>query len=391
MLGNLGSRDCDRFIPPRHHDKSLHPDCALTDSASTPDSLYSCMIKRQLFGESNERVMPFPQLRRKESSSVSWESGCRAEQVDANACSPTKILDIPGYRDDYYQNCVDWSSDGTLAIALDREVYLYNAEQVVKLCEGTQGGPYISSVKLYDGIALVGMSSGDVEVYDLGEGQKIRTVRGHQERVAALDMVGGLLVTGSKDKCILVHDLREEWSQVRDFGNHNGEICTIKAKNGIENVFASGSTDGTAIVWDLNHGLVTHLKGHKGAVKALDWCPWKNGILATGGGNSSHKNIKVWNTNSSMLLANHPIDSQISGIAFNDEYRMMVTAHGHPHNTIELWSLESSQERMRVCHKRTLPGHRGRILNLLQSHDQKHLCTAGADENLRVWALSGGA
>ena len=151
------------------------------------------------------------------------------------------------------------------------------------------------------------MSNGTVEVYDLEEGHKIRTVRGHKERVAAMDMVTGLLITGSKDQTILSHDLREEFSQVRNFCNHSGEICTIKAKNSIEGVFASGSSDGTAIVWDVNHGLMTHLKGHKGAVKALDWCPWKNGILATGGGSYSHKNVKVWNTNSSMLLVNHPI------------------------------------------------------------------------------------
>jgi hypothetical protein len=39
------------------------------------------------------------------------------------------------------------------------------------------------------------------------------------------------------------------------------------------------------MIWDLKYGLVNQIKGHKGAVKALDWCPWKNSLLATGGGN----------------------------------------------------------------------------------------------------------
>jgi len=58
----------------------------------------------------------------------------------------------------------------------------------------------------------------------------------------------------------------------------------LKAKNKTEKIFASGSVDGSAIIWDLKYGFIDQLKGHKGAVKALDWCPWKNGILATGGG-----------------------------------------------------------------------------------------------------------
>ena len=64
--------------------------------------------------------MPFPQLKHKESSNLSWESGCRVDQIDSNVSSPSKILDIPGYRDDFYQNCIDWSPNGTLAIALEK-------------------------------------------------------------------------------------------------------------------------------------------------------------------------------------------------------------------------------------------------------------------------------
>jgi len=68
-------------------------------------------------------------------------------------------------------------------------------------------------------------------------------------------------------------------------------------------VFASGSTDGSAIVWDVKYGKIDQYKGHKGAVKALDWCPWKNGVLATAGGNLENKSIKIWNTINSKLVS----------------------------------------------------------------------------------------
>lgn len=41
--------------------------------------------------------------------------------------SPERILDAPEFRDDYYLNLMDWSSANILAVALNREMYLWNA------------------------------------------------------------------------------------------------------------------------------------------------------------------------------------------------------------------------------------------------------------------------
>jgi WD40 repeat protein len=52
--------------------------------------------------------------------------------------------------------------------------------------------------------------------------------------------------------------------------------------------------------------MIYKLKGHKGAVKGLSWCPWKSGILATGGGNKD-KCLKLWNTTNSQLITSQKI------------------------------------------------------------------------------------
>ncbi len=62
--------------------------------------------------------------------------------------------------------------------------------------------------------------------------------------------------------------------------------------------------------------MIERLKGHKGAVKALSWCPWKSGLLATGGG-SNDMCIRLWNTSTSKLLLNKNLDSQISSLIWN--------------------------------------------------------------------------
>lgn len=41
--------------------------------------------------------------------------------------NPERILDAPEFRDDYYLNLMDWSSTNFLAVALNKEMYLWNA------------------------------------------------------------------------------------------------------------------------------------------------------------------------------------------------------------------------------------------------------------------------
>jgi len=44
-------------------------------------------------------------------------------------------------------------------------------------------------------------------------------------------MNNNILITGSKDRSILVNDLRERENVVKTFDNHTGEVLTIKVKS----------------------------------------------------------------------------------------------------------------------------------------------------------------
>jgi hypothetical protein len=48
---------------------------------------------------------------------------------------PFRVLDAPNLCDDFYLNLMDWSSENQLAVALDRSVYIWNAntESVTEL------------------------------------------------------------------------------------------------------------------------------------------------------------------------------------------------------------------------------------------------------------------
>lgn len=95
---------------------------------------------------------------------------------------------------------------------------------------------------------------------------------------------------------------------------HEQQVCGITVKNG---KVASSSADGKVIIWDLHnkyHFQTHHL--HKGAVKALQWCPWKVNLLASGGGKKDHQ-IILWNAESQQIEETLDGKSQITGLTWN--------------------------------------------------------------------------
>lgn len=96
--------------------------------------------------------------------------------------TPSRVLDAPGLKNDFYLNVVDWSCKNHLAVALDNLVYTWDASnaKVNKLVDAGESDS-ISSVNFNKaGSQLaVGLDSGKVQVWDL-EAQKVKeTFNGH--------------------------------------------------------------------------------------------------------------------------------------------------------------------------------------------------------------------
>lgn len=78
-------------------------------------------------------------------------------------------------------------------------------------------------------------------------------------------------------------------------------------------MFASGANDSKVYIWDVRHNTpLSTIKGHKGAVKAISWCPWKSNTLATGGGKND-RTIKIWGENMN-LISQTETKSQLTGL-----------------------------------------------------------------------------
>ena len=165
---------------------------------------------------------------------------------------PERVLDAPGMEDDFYLNLLSWSVKNAVAVALGTSTYVWNADtgNVVQLGEAPEGS-YVSSVDFSnDGAFLgVGLSNGNVELWDIESGQKLRMMSGHQGQVAVMSWNQHILSSGCADGSIWHHDVRIGRHKVMELLGHNGEVCGLKWRSDGE-LLASGGNDNVVNIWD---------------------------------------------------------------------------------------------------------------------------------------------
>jgi WD40 repeat protein len=318
--------------------------------------------------------------------------------------NPSKILDAPGLQNDFYSQLTSWSQDNMLAVALGASLYTYDpvTTQVTNL--GPIGGSEhhritcVSWCRTRSGthILAVGFANGHVIVLDMLKVVSLQRVHHHKSSVFSIEWNGSIMTTASRDTTIRHYDLRSDARDANDCwrGGHEQSVVNMKW-NHDSTVLASGGNDDIVCLWDIkkissNYSQAVTprftLAEHKGAVKALDWCPFKHNMLATGGGNSD-QTVKLWNTDTGVLLKSHPTRAQVSGLVWNPHGRKeLVAAYGFGSNKqdqIALWKYSSQAHGLTKLH--ACGSQEGRVLNMEISPDGATLLTAGDDESLSFW------
>ncbi|KAK6135548.1 hypothetical protein DH2020_030719 [Rehmannia glutinosa] len=215
--------------------------------------------------------------------------------------SESRILDAPNLKQDFYLNIMEWGKTNILAVALGTKIYLWNADnrRVEELSEAGENDYPASVSWSEDGKMLAaGYRGSTMQLYDAESLKPVRSLNGHQRRVASIAWNGHLLTTGSGDRTIINHDVRARNSIACCIKAHRGEVCGLKWSS-TGNILASGGNDNLVYLWDvckmssMHH--VYRLNDHRAAVKALAWCPYNCNVLASGGG-LADGSLKIWNT-----------------------------------------------------------------------------------------------
>jgi len=300
------------------------------------------------------------------------------------ATAPERVLDAPGLVDDYYLNLLDWSSGNQVAIGLERSVYVWSAETgtVNPLLE-CDASTYISSVKWSGDGAYVaaGLGTGEVQIWDVEEGTKLRSMFGHDTRVGVMGWNKHLLSTGARSGLVYNHDVRIAQHKVAELVSHTSEVCGLEWRaDGAQ--LATGGNDNLVSIWDARSLNAPKFQktNHKAAIKALSWCPWQSNLLATGGG-SHDRMIHFWNTTSGARVNSIDTGSQVTSLRWSTSYKEIVSSSGFPDNSLSIWSYPTLVKNVEI------PAHESRVLHSCLSPDGQMLATAAADESLKFWKV----
>ncbi|EXJ53634.1 cell division cycle 20, cofactor-APC complex [Cladophialophora psammophila CBS 110553] len=298
--------------------------------------------------------------------------------------APERVLDAPGLVDDYYLNLLDWSSGNQVAIGLERNVYVWSADSGTVSCLlETSPDTYVSSVKWSgDGAYVgVGLSSGEVQIWDVEEGTKLRSMFGHETRVGVMGWNKHTLSTGARSGLVFNHDVRVAQHKVAELVSHTSEVCGLEWRSDGAQL-ATGGNDNLVSIWDARSLAAPKFakKNHRAAVKALSWCPWQLNLLATGGG-SYDRHIHFWNTTTGARVNSIDTGSQVTSLKWSNHYRELVSSGGFPDNSLSIWSYPTLVRNVEI------PAHETRILHSCLSPDGQMLATAAADESLKFWKV----
>jgi len=110
-----------------------------------------------------------------------------------------------------------------LAVGLSSCVYLWqaNTSKVTKLCDlGLTD--HITAVNWSTKSNLIGIGtfSGEVQIWDTHQLKCVRTLQGHSGRVGSIACSSSLICSGSRDKTIMMRDLRAPQANVSTLIGH---------------------------------------------------------------------------------------------------------------------------------------------------------------------------
>ncbi|KAG9323666.1 hypothetical protein KVV02_002962 [Mortierella alpina] len=294
---------------------------------------------------------------------------------------PFKVLDAPELKDDFYLNLVDWSSQNVLGVGLGSCVYLWSAltSKVTQLCDlgETDNVTSISWISMGSHLA-VGTDKGTIQIWDVQNSRRVRTMTGHTQRVGVLAWSDHTLTSGSRDRNIYHRDVRSQEMWEHRLSSHTGEVCGLKW-NSSGTQLASGGNDNKLMVWEKDSVLPLYkFRDHTAAVKAIDWNPHQSGVLASGGG-TADRHIRFWNTSTGTAISATDTGSQVCNLAWSKTTNELVSTHGYSQNQVLVWKYPSMQQIA------SLSGHSLRVLYLALSPDGQTIVTGAGDETLRFW------
>jgi WD40 repeat protein len=295
------------------------------------------------------------------------------------------ILDAPDFEDDYYKQLLHWSREANkIAIGLDNALYIWDHENhnSVFLTEFDSDEELCSLRWNPQGTELaLGMSSGEIKVWDVMSNSLASCMMAHDARVGCLEWTHEGLFSGSKDTCIQLVDVRKSNPLAMQFRSHHRQILNLQASPFGLPYLLSSSNDSCINVTDFRSPeFLVFSEKHQSPARAIGWSPLVRGQFASGGG-SADQMLKVWDLFSCEKIDEVFAGAQICDLKFGGNAEEIYLGLGGGLNVVDVFEVGNLNK------IGSLKGHEKRVLNLEMSPDGKEVVSISPDETMRFWDL----
>lgn len=294
-------------------------------------------------------------------------------------------------------SAVAFSPDGqVLGFADDRTATIWQIHQnEVKTLHGFQS-PVTSLALSHDPdsempwerqILATGSMERVAQVWDVTEGQRLRTLKGHKHQIdsVALSDDARTLAIGSDNHTIELWDA-VSGGVLKMLSGHRDWVCAL-ALSPDGRLLVSGSDDSMVKLWDVEVGVclktwdvrtATPQETLSGRIQAVAFSP--NGTMVA---SADDRAATLWSVATGTHLHTlHGHDRRVGSIAFSADGGLL--ASGSYDRTVKLWDVATGD-----CLK-TLSGHGDRIHALSFSGDGGLLASGSYDRTVKLWDVATG-
>ena len=302
-----------------------------------------------------------------------------------------RTINLSGVLNDFYSHMVDSISKDIIAFGIFDQLILFNLEENCffrplknhreDILESLTS---ITANIVNSEILAVGSSNGKTKLIDLNKQLIIKNMNLHCLRVGSIKFhptKSFLLASGSKDCSVIIKDLRIKQNiRPEIIFEHEGEICGLSWQtSGF--CLASGGNDNLIKIFDLRKKSepILKIKEHSAAVRALEFSPMNDDLLASGGGTGDSSirisSIKNHGKNSVVLKT----QSQICSLLWDNQCNRLLTSHGFSKYQLCLWNLE--REKLLEEYY----GHSNRILDIIRIKQSNLVLSFSSDNTAKIW------
>ena len=233
-----------------------------------------------------------------------------------------------------------------------------------------------------------------VRLWDVDTEEPLAILKGHTDWVRSVAFLpdGHTLASGSRDGTVLLWDTSPYINITLQSIVDTDQPLAILAQEGRKNevwsvafspdgrTLASGHTDYTIRLWEVSTGQQTAtLEGHTDWVHSVAFSP-DGKTLASGSGDLT---VRLWEVGTGQPLIPLEKSYGVYSVAFSPDGKTL--ASGSPSGTIQLWDVSTGQQQA------TLKGHSGFVYSVAFSPDGQTLASGcSTDYTIRLWDVSTG-